>query len=77
MDLISGRIPNAHEIAGIRIVDKSRSDPLIRLEVWMNFNNADSDPRGDAIKNFIFQEYLRKNELPTADVLKFENHDKH
>lgn len=77
VDLISGRIPHAQEIVGIRMVDKSRNEPMLRLEVWMSFNNADSDSRGDAIKNYIFNEYLKKNGLPTGDVLKFENHDKH
>ncbi len=76
VDLISRKMPHDDEIAGIRIVDKSRDTLVLRLEVWMKFNNADSDPRGDAIKNFVFTEYLKKHDITTSDALKFENHNK-
>lgn len=79
LDLISKRTPHTSDIAGIRIADKTRGDQqVIRIEVWMKFHNADTDPRGVAIKNFILEEYLKKHDLPSgADVLKFENHVAH
>ena len=60
-DIVSKRMPHSDDIAGIRICDKSRNDPIIRREVWLKFANGDKDPRGIAIKNFVIAECFEKH----------------
>ena len=73
-DLVSGRLPHTEDIQGVRVGDRSRQELWIRIEIWFSFKDADSDPRGKAIKDFIFNEYINKNNLPTSDIFQFENH---
>ena len=72
-DLVIGKLPHAEEIAGIRILDKSRQDVLVRIEFWFKFPNADTDPRGVDVKNYVNKEYLDKYQIGTENF-KFENH---
>jgi len=74
LNLISGHFPESDQIAGVRLSDKSKGEGLvIRLEVWLKTVNG--DPRITTIKNFVFEELLKKNGLPsTEDVVKFFNH---
>jgi|LauGreDrversion4_2_1035121.scaffolds.fasta_scaffold63437_1 hypothetical protein len=64
LDVISHRMPNVDQIAGVRISDKSRgSDLMVRLEVWLKFPDGDTDARGIAIKDFVEKEYFEKRAL--------------
>lgn len=73
-DLVSGNIPHSEDITGVRVVDRSRQEIWIRFELWFSFKDADTDPRGKAIKDYIFNEYINKNNLTTSDIFTFENH---
>lgn len=65
VDLITGGIPCAEDITGVRIVDKSRgSEPTIRLEVWLAFPEGHNDQRGIDIRNHILDVHFAKAELP-------------
>lgn len=66
-DLVSHRIPNYEQVAGIRMVDKSRAnEQSFRIEIWLSFPDCDKDPRGIAIRDFILDEYFKKHSLSTA-----------
>jgi hypothetical protein len=71
-------MPYTEEIAGVRVCDKSRGEyQQFRIEIWLKFSGADRDPKGEAIKSFFIEQYLRKNNiLPDniAEVFKAENH---
>jgi hypothetical protein len=77
-DLISHRTPNYEHIAGIRMVDKSRSnDQIIRIEYWFSFPDCEKDPRGIATRDFVLNEYFKKNSLPDSpENIRSENHIK-
>lgn len=72
-DVVSGRMPHTEQISGVRISDRSKQDFWIRIEVWLKFKDADKDPRGIEIKEFIKKEYIDRYSLPSEDIIP-ENH---
>jgi len=82
LDLVSENLGTKEEIAGIRIVDKSRDNMLnVSLQVWLLFRDDGSDEkkkvRATKIRDFIISEHIVKNQIAsTPDNVKFENHHK-
>ena len=73
LDVVAKRIPHTDQIAGVRILDKSRggSELMLRLDVWTKFN-SDQSSEGQEIKEFIAKEYIDKHNL--SSKLMFKNH---
>ena len=60
-DLVTGNIPHASEIAGLRFCDKSKfGETTLRVEVWLKFTNPQKDQRGIDISTFILKHHFEK-----------------
>lgn len=51
-DLVTCKIPHSKDIAGIRIMDNSKGDLQIRIDVWLKFPD-EKDPRTAAITEYL------------------------
>lgn len=66
-------MPFAEEIAGVRMVDKSRGggDQSIILQIWTKFDN-DICEAGKQMKEFLAKEYNEKHSL--GQKITFKKH---